>query len=259
MTPLALAAAADAFAAARAASRLVTALPPDVRPETVADGWRVQAEISRRAGGPLGWKVSAVTQAQQGAMGVSAPIAARLLGAWFAVSPARFVHARFVAPKVECEIAFRLGRDLPPRPALPYAPGEVADAIDALVPAIEIADSRLPPRPPIGAVLADQMASGAFVHGAAATDWRAIDRAAIVVTLRIDGVEIGVGRGDALLPDPLLAVIALANAPPPGSAGLRRGEIVTTGAIAPVTPIAAGSEAVADFGALGAVRVRFES
>ena len=257
MKPQTLAAVVAEFAAARREARQLDNRPPDAAPRDVAEGWRIQAELAREAGGPRGWKVGAVTPEQQAKAGVTAPIAGRLLAPWFHASPAALVHARFVRPLIECEIAFRIGRDLPPRPGKPYTEAEIVAAIDALVPAIEVADSRLPPQPPTAAFLADQMANGAFVHGAPVTEWRKIDRPGVTLRLTINGADRGSGRGDALLRDPLHGVVALANFPPPGSDGLRRGEIVTTGALAPVVPIAAGERAIADFGPLGRVEVAF--
>jgi 2-keto-4-pentenoate hydratase len=79
------------------------------------------------------------------------------------------------------------------------------------------------------------------------------------VVLRFDGKEIARGVGSAILGDPLAAVVMLANGQPKDGEGLRAGQIVTTGSCTGALPIAAGVEAVADFGALGEVRVRYTS
>jgi 2-keto-4-pentenoate hydratase len=165
-------------------------------------------------------------------------------------------HRRYVRPMVECEIAFALAQDLPPR-AAPYSIDEIHAAIGAMHLAIEIADSRLPPGPSLAMNLADAMASGAFVVGPAIASWASMDRGAIEVVLKVNGVEAARGSGAKIVGDPLRAVTVLADNPVPGSPGLRRGDYVTTGSLTGMTAVAAGDVAVAEFGFLGTVEVSF--
>src|SRR5260221_13077777 len=56
-------------------------------------------------------------------------------------SPARLPANLFINYRCsECEFAFRLAADLPPRPA-PYSEMEVAEAVEVLLPALEIGDT----------------------------------------------------------------------------------------------------------------------
>jgi 2-keto-4-pentenoate hydratase len=71
--------------------------------------------------------------------------------------------ADFIAPKIECEIAFQLRRDLPPRPSAAVHANEVAAAIESMRLAIEIVDSRWPPGSGALAELADGFNNGALV------------------------------------------------------------------------------------------------
>lgn len=256
MTPLDLQRAVAAFTAARRDARLVDALPPDATPQTPAEAYRIQAELARLAGGYRGWKVGALTPEQRARIGVDRPTAARLLEPHVHASPALVVHRRFVRPQVECEIAFAIARDLPPRPTT-YGLDEIHGAIGAMHLAIEIADSRLPPGPSLAMNLADAMASGAFVVGPAIASWASMDRGAIEVVLKINGTSMARGVGTSVLGDPLRAVALLADNPVPGSPGLRRGDYVTTGSLTGMTAVAAGDIAVAEFGFLGTVEVSF--
>jgi 2-keto-4-pentenoate hydratase len=256
MTPLDLQRAVAAFAAARSQARLVDALPADATPRTTAEAYRIQAELARIAGGYRGWKVGALTPEQRARIGVETPTAARLLEPHVHQSPTLVPHRRYVRPLVECEIAFAMARDLPPR-AAPYGVEEIHAAIGAMHLAIEIADSRLPPGPSLAMNLADAMASGAFVVGPAIASWASMDRGAIEVVLEVNGVEAARGLGASVLGDPLRAVALLADNPVPGSPGLRRGDYVTTGSLTGATAVAAGDVAVARFGFLGTVEVSF--
>jgi 2-keto-4-pentenoate hydratase len=257
MTPLALARAADTLLAARRAGVPVAELPADCIPADVDQGFRIQAEIARRSGGTLGWKVGGLTPEQRAKAGVTRPIGARLPQGTVLASPARAKASNYVKPLIECELAFRLGRDLPAR-GMPYSSADVADAIEAMHPAIEIADSRVPAGTSTALFLADGMGNGGFVYGAPITDWRGVDRGAAAVQLRINGNPIASGNGALVLGDPFLAVVILANHPLPGSDGLARGAFVTTGSLTGVAPVAGGDEVVADFGPLGQVEVRFQ-
>lgn len=256
MTPFDLQRAADALMTARAAVRRVAALPADAVPTTLAAAYRIQAELARRAGGQAGWKVGAVDPAARAALGIDRPTAARLLPHFHHAAPARLSHRRFLTPAVECELAFELGADLPAR-AAPYAPGEIMAAIAQMRLAIEVADSRLPPERSLAMNLADAMGNGAFVVGPPVRSWRSMDRGAIAVALRINGATVATGLGAKVLGDPLRAVTLLADHPPPGSPGLRRGEIVTTGSLTGMDPVAPGDRVMADFGILGIVELEF--
>lgn len=256
MTPFDLQRAAGALMAARAEARLVEALPPDAVPSTPAEAYRVQAEIARLCGGYRGWKAGALTAEARAAAGLDRPTGARLLSQFFHDAPARLSRRRFVAPTLECEIAFEMAADLPPR-AEPYSLDELHAAIGAMRLAIEVADSRLPEPRATAMNLADAGASGAFVLGPAVLSWRSMDRGAIEVALKLGGVEAARGSGAKILGDPLRAVHLLANAPVPFGPGLRRGDIVTTGSLTGMTPVAPGDRAVAEFGFLGQVEVEF--
>lgn len=256
MTPLDLQRATAAFATARDQARLIEALPPDAAPATLAEAYRVQAELARLAGGYRGWKVGSLTPEQRARAGVDRPVAARLLAPYVHVSPATVPHRRFVRPLLECELAFALARDLPPRDA-PYDEDEIYAAIEAMHPVIEIADLRLPPGPSLAMNVADAMANGGFVVGPAIASWASMDRGAVEVVLKVNGQQAARGVGATVLGDPLRAIALLADNPVPGSPGLRRGDYVTTGSLTGMTPVAPGDVAVAEFGFLGNVEVGF--
>jgi 2-keto-4-pentenoate hydratase len=245
---------ADILEAARRAARRPAALPQASLPADFAAAYRIQAELARRSGGTGGWKIAALVGEQQAKLGVDRPIAARILRPYVHQSPARLAASRFVQPAYECEFAFRLGRDLPPR-AKPYDTAEIEAAIAALHPAIEIADSRVGAGAPALLVLADCFGNGAFIHGPGRSDWRSFDLATHAMTLRIDGNEAARGSGAAVPGGPVAALLALANHQPAEGEGLKVGQYVTTGSCTGMTPMKAGQVAVADFGSLGNVRV----
>jgi 2-keto-4-pentenoate hydratase len=239
----------ELVSARRDARRVNAELVPTVG--SVSDAYRIQSELADMwAGDVRGWKVTALTAADQAKFSSSRPVAGALFGGHVHHAPFTLVLSNFVTPLLECEIAFVLGKDLPER-AKPYLRHEVADAIAHVVTAFEIPDSRVAPEAPDLLKLADCMSNGAFVTGVS-TDLA--DVSSIDVVLRHDGVIVQRGNSARILGDPLLAVVALANAQPLPAAGLRKGQIVTTGTCTDPIDLRKGNYA-AEFGPLGVLNL----
>jgi 2-keto-4-pentenoate hydratase len=249
---------------ARRAARPLDTLPDAWIPADPATAMRLQRAVASDVGTVRGWKVSAVTAAQQRAMGLDGPIAGPLLAPVVHDSGATLALGRFIRPKLECEFAFELARDLPAR-AAPWSRAEVEAAVGALRIVIEIVDSRLPPRSPTLMELADCLNNGGFVVGPATRDWRTVHPADTRIVLRRrapDGTttEVSSGDGRAVLDgDPFGAVVLLANLSALVPAGLAAGTIVTTGSCTGAPDVPGPGDYEADFGALGRVALRLES
>jgi 2-keto-4-pentenoate hydratase len=162
---------------------------------------------------------------------------------------------------VEAEIAFRLARDLPPRPAV-YSRDEIVAAIGSAHPVIELLESRFIDRDRVdaNARLADNLTNFALVCGAPIAGWLTLDfdPARPPVELRMDGARLAETTGNAA-GDPLALVTALANDGARRHGGLRAGTMVTTGSLTVMAYARPGAAVVADFGRLGEVRVVFRS
>jgi 2-keto-4-pentenoate hydratase len=223
-------------------------------PKSVADAYAVQAELILLAGGNRGWKVTALAAEDQRKFSSDRPVAGPLFDPYFHTAPATLRHAEYLTPLIECEVAFLLGSDLPVR-AEPYRRGEIEAAIAAVVPVFEIVDARVPSEAADLTKLADCIGNGDFVMGTPVEDWRKLDLRNTAITLSLNGVAAERGNSAKILGDPLLAVLALANAQPV-SGELKAGQIVTTGSC--ITPLpAARGHYVGDFGPLGQANVDF--
>jgi 2-keto-4-pentenoate hydratase len=245
---------AAALAQARAEAKILGHAAWEGTIRTVADAYAVQDALAH-GHAVRGWKVTALKPEQQRGYLSDRPVAGALLAPFVHAAPATLPLAAFITPLLECEVAFLLGADLPPR-ATPYSREEIEAAIDAVVPVIEVADGRFAPEAPDLLKLADYMGNGAFIIGAPVKHWRTLDLGQIDVMLTLDGKDTWQGESAHILGNPLLAVIALANAQPLPAGGLKRGQIVTTGTCTTPIPPRAG-EYVAQFDALGSVSVRF--
>lgn len=258
-------AACAALVAARRTGRAIDAYPAAWQPADIDEAYRLQKAVADALGPVVGWKVSALTPAQRQALGIDRPIGGALLGPWFRNANggvASWRVADFIDPKLECELAFELGRDLPVRPDEPYTRDEVRAAVRCLRIGIEVVDSRLPAATGTLAELADAVNNGAYVTGPAFPDWGSLDfaRLGIVLTRSHEGAstQIAAGSGAAILDgDPFGAVVMLANAPPGGRPGLRAGEIVTTGSCTGAPPLPGPGLYRAEFRGVGSLEVRF--
>ena len=141
----------------------------------------------------------------------------------------------------------------------PYSQDEVIDAVDALLPAIEIVGGRFEGGfNRIGPIrlIADMVAHTAFVSGQETTNWRGIDLRSHSVSLFKNGEQVGEGTGSLVLGDPLLVLHWTANHLLDRGESIKAGQIVTTGTCTGITPVAEDDVFTADFGTLGKVEVR---
>jgi 2-keto-4-pentenoate hydratase len=198
------------------------------------DAYRVQAAVLARRGAAVGgWKVAVV-----GGRAAAAPIA----DIDVFPSHAALVHA--VGTRIESEIGFMLGRDLPPR-TTPYSRVDILDAIAGASVAFEIVCARRgePPAVPFTAFLADGLGNAGVVVGATLDGRAALPHRAV---LSADGVEIAAGEHP--LSDPLAALLAWVNDQQDVCGGLRAGQRVITGSFTGAPLVTAGPRYVATFG-----------
>jgi 2-keto-4-pentenoate hydratase len=246
----------EELARARIEARVLEAGPWLTAVTSVEEAYRIQSQLAGRPGNTVpAWKVTALAPEQWRGFETDRPVAAPLLSPFVRTGATTLSTTQFIVPLIECEVAFVLGADLPPR-AKPYTRGEIEAAIEAAVPAFEIADSRCPADAPNLLKLADCMGNGFFISGAPVRDWRKLDLENLAITLTHDGSVAERGNSARILGNPLLAVIALANAQPLPAGGLKRGQIVTTGSCITPIPLKPGAY-VGEFGALGTLQLNW--
>jgi 2-keto-4-pentenoate hydratase len=227
---------------------------------TVADAYAVQlANIDvRLAAGDriLGRKIGLTSLAMQSQLGVDQPDYGHLLASMAVPNGGAITAASLIAPRVELEIAFLLGKRLE-GPGVTTA--DVLAATDVVFPSLEIIDSRIADWK-IGLVdtVADNASSALFVMPSRLTPVRDHDLRLVGGIMEINGVLTSWSCGAAALGDPAACVAWLANALAPYGGRLEAGEIVLSGALDKSVPVKAGDVVRADFDRLGSAGVRFE-
>ena len=259
-TPQSLAAAADQIWRHWTAGTVIAELPGASRPVSRADGYAIQSlVVAKSSRTPTGWKIAATSKAGQAHIGVDGPLAGRLIGERTHRSGATIPLAGNRMRVAEPEFAFRFGSALKPR-ATPYTEAEVLAAVDALVPAIEVPDSRFADFARVGAaqLVADLACAHDFVLGEPTTaDWRSVDLSRHSVHAEVAGRYRREGIGANVLGDPRTALTWLVNELSALGITLSPGEVVTTGTCMQPLEIVEGDRVAADFGAFGMVRAAF--
>ena len=233
-------------------------LPPECRPRNAAEAYRIQDLLAAELDMPIGgWKIGCTSRAARRIMNARGPFAGRVLGTRIFASGATLPAAGYRMRGLEGEFAFRLARDLPRR-ARRYRRTEVRDAIAALYPAIEVIDSRFTDwlNVNLPSVIADQGGNGALVLGAPVKGWRRLDLTKQAARMIVNGKVVGAGTGADCMGDPLAALVWLANLMR-RRGGLAAGQVISTGTCTSFHRAGPSDSAVADFGRMGKVALKF--
>lgn len=165
------------------------------------------------------------------------------------------VSRELIQPRAEGEIAFLLKRSLR-GPGVTEA--DVLAATDAVAPCFEIVDSRIEGwKIRIQDTVADNASSGLFALGEARVHPREVDLVLCGMVVEKNGEIVSTGAGAAALGSPVRCVAWLANTLGAYGVALEAGEIVLSGSLVPLEPVAPGDHMRLRVAGIGAVEVRF--
>ena len=160
-----------------------------------------------------------------------------------------------IQPKVEAEIAIVVGRDLP-HPDVTTA--EMIRAVEYVVPAIEVVDSRVANWDiRIWDTVADNASSGLFVLGAVPRKLEGLDLRTCGMVMEVKGEPISVGAGIACLGSPITAALWLARVMARVGRPLLEGDVILSGALGPMAGVNRGDVVEARINGVGTVRAAF--
>ena len=229
-------------------------------PANRAQGYAAQKALFEATGDvAIGWKIAATSKAGQQHIGVSGPLAGRLLASRRLPAGAQISLANNLMRVMEPEFAFRIGSDVLARSAQPLSMAEVMAHVQDLHLAIEIPDSRYADFVHAGEamLLADFACANLLVLGEpVAYPWRELDLSQHAVQVFRQGALAAEGSGANVLGDPRLGLTWLANELISHGMHLRQGDTVITGTC--VVPVALNERdaMLADFGVLGTIEVQ---
>jgi 2-keto-4-pentenoate hydratase len=224
----------------------------DAAPADEAGSWAIQKEVLRRLGGRIGGYKCAT------------PVGKPASGGLLAASGIVAAPARWPVPKggkigIETEVAFRLGRGLPPR-GTPWTRGEVIEAIAECFVAMEMVATRYVDTAKVNLLesMADNVAHAGLVCGTPVPDWRSRNLDDLVVRQSCGGVVQVERRGGNPAGEALGSLTRFANHLHAFGLQLEEGQVVTTGSWTGLLWVDGGQRAVGGFEGLGEVVVELE-
>ncbi|TNE35448.1 MAG: 2-keto-4-pentenoate hydratase [Alphaproteobacteria bacterium] len=203
----------------------------------------------------VGRKIGLTSKAVQTQLGVDQPDYGMLF-ADMDVSDGEPVDlGRVQQPKVEAEIAFILGQDLDEER---LTTADIMSAVDYAVAAIEIVGSRIANWDiRIQDTIADNASSGLFVLGHQPRKLGEFDLRNCGMIMERRGEPVSMGAGVACLGSPITAALWLAKVMARVGRPLKKGDIILSGALGAMVPVAPGDVVEARIEGLGSVRAAF--
>jgi 2-keto-4-pentenoate hydratase len=226
---------------------------------TVDDAYAIQqAQVTAwTAGGAVvkGHKVGLTSAAMQRQLGVDQPDFGVLLDSMFLPEGVTADYGKFLQPKAEPEIGFVLGKPLA-GPGVTVA--EALAAVDFVLPALEIIDSRIADwKISLPDTVADNASSGALVLGGRPVKPDTLDLSLTGCLMYRNGRIEGTGAGGAVLGSPVNALVWLANTLGQRGVGLEAGHVILPGSVCAAMPFGPGDTVSAAFDRIGSVSISF--
>lgn len=232
---------------------------------SIEDGYAIQrawVALELAAGRRIkGRKIGLTSRAMQQASQITEPDYAPLMDDMFFESGGDIAIKHFIAPRVEVELAFVLGKPI-------QGPGatlcEVLAATDYVCPALEIIDARIEqfdreskaPRK-VFDTISDFAANAGIVMGGRPVKPDALDLRWVGALLFKNGVIEETGLAAGVLGHPATGVAWLANKIAPYEERLNAGDVVLAGSFTRPVTGEAGDVFHADYGPLGSIAFRF--
>jgi 2-oxo-hept-3-ene-1,7-dioate hydratase len=232
---------------------------------TIEDGYAIQCEwvkLELADGRTIkGRKIGLTSRAMQLSSQITEPDYAPLMDDMFYEAGSDIPTSHFIAPRVEVELAFILGKPLKGPNVTLF---DVLSATEYVTPAIEIIDSRIEQfdrdtkvMRKVFDTISDFAANAGIVLGGRQVRPMDVDLRWVGAILHKNGVIEETGLAAAVLNNPATGVAWLANKIAPYGEQLHAGDVVLAGSFTRPTPAAAGDTFHADYGPLGSVSFRF--
>lgn len=217
--------------------------------------YAIRARKLARGTGLAGLKMGLTSRAKMKQMGVETPVFGFMPDYGAYGDGAEIPRDRYIHPRIEAEVAVVLKAPLS-GPGCHI--GQVLAAIDFVLPAVEVIDSRYENfRFDLKSVIADNTSSAGFVVGGRARAVDEIDLRTLGVVLEKNGVVVEVGAGAAVLGHPAASVAMLANMLAARGESIPAGTFVMTGGITAAVAVDRGDSVTVRYQDLGTLGMRF--
>lgn len=224
----------------------------------LADSYIIQklwAELRiQRGAKKIGHKIGLTSRAMQMASKITEPDYGHLLDDMLYNDGAQIPADRFMAPRLEVELAFVMGQPLAGPGCRIY---DVMRATEFVVPALEVIDYRTEVPRAITDTIADNAASGGMVVGGRLIRPMEVDVRWIGATLSKNGIIEESGVSAAIMGHPASGVAWLVNKLAAQGEQLEPGQIILAGSFTRPVSVTKGDVIHADYGPIGAIACSF--
>jgi 2-keto-4-pentenoate hydratase len=208
---------------ARRTGKKIPPLTDDVRPRDEREAALVRDTVMRLLKSRhAGWKVALSPAGEV--------TASPILSNGILTSPAHIFSLQTASLGIETELAFRMKRAFPVAGETISARSAL-DAVDAVMPAVELLDSRYEAGfgSPRLDLLADHLGNFGIILGTELRDWRERNLDAVAISLTLTGSISETVNGAYPLSDPIAPLVALANHLARNGEAIAQGDVVITG------------------------------
>ncbi|MEM0030962.1 MAG: fumarylacetoacetate hydrolase family protein [Candidatus Geothermarchaeota archaeon] len=234
----------------------ITEIYPNI---TVEEAYKIQLinidKRTRQGQKIIGKKIGLTSKSMQKLFGVNEPDYGHLTDTMYVDDHGFMRLSELIQPRIEAEIAFILKDNL-------KGPGvtvvDVLRAVEGVVPALEVIDSRIKNwKIKIQDTIADNASAAKFVIGNKISKITDTDLRTVGMIFEVNGDIVATASGAAVLGNPLIAIAWLANKLAQYNTYLKAGEIILSGSLIAAVEIRPGDYVRATFDRLGDVSVKF--
>ena len=262
MTPDQITAAGNSLYSAETARIQRALLSAEFPDATMDDAYAIQSAFVARkqAAGrkTIGWKIGLTSRAMQQQLNIETPDSGVLLDDMAFANGATVPANRFIAPRIEAEIAFVMKAPL----SGAVTRDQVLAATDYVTPALEILDTRIV-RANAGKTrtiidtISDNAANAGILWGSAKHPPN-VDLRWVGAIVSRDGVVEETGLGAGVLNDPVTGIVWLAARMAQYGQRIEPGQIILSGSFIRAIECPSGCRIAADFGTFGSLTCQFE-
>ncbi len=262
MTPDQITAAGNSLYSAETARIQRALLSAEFPDATMDDAYAIQSAFVARkqAAGrkTIGWKIGLTSRAMQQQLNIETPDSGVLLDDMAFANGATVPANRFIAPRIEAEIAFVMKAPL----SGAVTRDQVLAATDYVTPALEILDTRIV-RANAGKTrtiidtISDNAANAGILWGSAKHPPN-VDLRWVGAIVSRDGVVEETGLGAGVLNDPVTGLVWLAARMAQYGQRIEPGQIILSGSFIRAIECPSGCRIAADFGTFGSLTCQFE-
>jgi 2-oxo-3-hexenedioate decarboxylase len=197
----------------------------------------------------VGAKLGLTSKVKRDALGIQDPVYGRLTSGMIQPFGRPLRIEEFISPRAEPEIAFLIGRSLEP----PLSIADVLSATEAVLPALEIMDSRYAERFRLPDSVADNAGAARVVLGTTARSPWDLEDLRVLGCVFGDGDREYTAAGGTVMGHPAAAVLWLVERLGERGQALEAGSLVLSGGLTTAVPLRPGLTLTVEFDGLGSI------